>query len=127
MANRRWVIEFDDLGAIDELVAALHADEDRRREERERRYGPSLELLVDRYAGLVIEIYSDEHPPPHFHVACGAGKASFRISDGSPLHGDLGREERTIRRWHARNKPKLVAKWNASRPSDCPVGPYRDA
>ena len=82
--------------------------------------------LVDRYSGLKIEIHANEHPPPHFHVECAAGEASFRISDGTKLNGDLESEARVIRKWHAKNKDKLIRTWNESRPTDCPVGEYKE-
>jgi hypothetical protein len=41
----------------------------------------SIKQLVSMQGGLRIEIYSNEHPPPHFHVKGGDINASFAIED----------------------------------------------
>jgi hypothetical protein len=83
------------------------------------------ELIVARVNGLSIRIWADEHPPPHFHVIYQGQDASFSILDCSRLPGVSGLEryERTIRDWWEKNKIRLIKEWNASRPTDCPVGP----
>jgi hypothetical protein len=84
----------------------------------------AFELLVDRYRGFIMSVRSNEHPPPHFHVQCAAGEASFRLSDGALIVGNLQREARTVRAWYERNRELVIDAWNRSRPADCPVGPY---
>lgn len=82
---------------------------------------------VDRIGKLKVEIFSDEHPPPHFRVSCDQGSNDFTISDCSPLHGDaLRRFFPQIRQWHANKKASLIEAWDRLRPSDCPVGKYRE-
>ena len=79
---------------------------------------------VEKLDSLIIEIHSDEHAPPHFHVTSPDVNATFRISDGVFLAGHIGqREMKIIRLWHQGAKDKLIATWNDTRPSDCPVGP----
>ena len=80
---------------------------------------------VGLFCGLKMEIRSDEHPPPHFHVLYGNEDASFSIIDCQRLPGVYGLEryERDIRYWWLRNKWKLAIVWNKSRPTGCPVGP----
>lgn len=87
----------------------------------------SLILIVDSIGKLKIEIFANEHPPPHFRVSCGEGSCRFRISDGTPLDANgLSKYFRRIKTWHKENKKVLVDIWNARRPSDCPVGEYRE-
>ena len=83
------------------------------------------EKIVARVSGLSIRIWADEHPPPHFHVTYQGQDASFSILDCCRLPGvgGLERYERTIRDWWEKNKIRLIKEWNASRPTDCPVGP----
>lgn len=77
---------------------------------------------------LRVEIRMREHSPPHFHVVGGGVDASFAIADCEPLSGKVGsRELRLIKWFHARSKSKLVSIWNATRPSDCPVGTIHDS
>jgi hypothetical protein len=84
------------------------------------------EALVATLNGLRFHIYSDEHPPPHFRVWYAGETADFYISTGAKLKGGLKKWERTIRAWHADHKGELIEVWNRTRPSDCPVGAYRE-
>lgn len=83
--------------------------------------------FVDKIKNMKIEIYSNEHPPPHFHVTTGDKKASFDIDDCNLLvnTGFDSREIRNIRDWFLRSKDKLIEIWNATRPTDCVVGKIR--
>ena len=87
-----------------------------------------IKHLVGHLKGLKIEIFSDEHPPPHFRVKFSGESNSFRIADGSPIYpdGDLKKYFRNIKKWHAKNKQFLVQTWNDTRPSGCPVGKIVD-
>jgi len=73
---------------------------------------------------LKIEIYSKEHPPPHFHVISGNKKASFEIDNCSLMvnSGFDGRKIRNIEEWFKRSRNKLIEVWNNTRPTDCVVG-----
>jgi hypothetical protein len=85
------------------------------------------EALVDRFNGLKIEIFSNEHPPPHFRVCYQGECNNFTINDCSPLNGDsLKLYFRNIKKWHLKNKNTLITFWNEKRPTDCPVGNYNE-
>ena len=87
----------------------------------------ALILTLDRIGSLRVQVFSKEHPPPHFRVICSAGRNDFRISNCTPLHGnELGHFFHEIRQWHKTHKQDLIAAWNHTRPSDCPVGLYRE-
>lgn len=76
--------------------------------------------------GLKIEIFSNEHPPPHFRVTYNGKSANYKIKDCTKISGDLDIWDRNIRKWHKKNKDILIITWNTTRPSDCPVGNYRE-
>ncbi len=79
---------------------------------------------VDTVKGLRIVIFPDEHPPPHFHVQGNGINASFSIVDCTLLKGTADRQVLAlVQWWYQRGRPKLVTTWNATRPTDCPVGP----
>lgn len=80
-----------------------------------------------RLNGLKIEVFSNEHPPPHFRV-CYAGECNnFTIKDCTPINGNgLSTYFRNIKKWHKANKNKLIEFWDKKRPSDCPVGKYKE-
>lgn len=84
------------------------------------------EHTVDVYGGMKFEIFSDEHPPPHFRVKVGGQMAVYRISDCELLDGDLVDYFHNVKRWHLKNKGLLIKIWNETRPSECPVGIYRE-
>jgi len=84
--------------------------------------------LVERLDGLRIEIYSDEHPPPHFHVKSPEVDASFAIDDCRVINGKVPPSAvKKIEYWHRSSKSKLIEIWNSTRPTSCTVGEYRDA
>ena len=86
-----------------------------------------IKVFVAAIDGLKIEIFSREHPPPHFHLSGGDIDATFSILDCTRLTGQIGgREKRLIEWWHARSRRLLVETWNRTRPSDCPVGPIQE-
>jgi len=80
--------------------------------------------LVGRARGLRIEIYPREHPPPHFHVRGPGVRGSFTIEDCRLLEGSIsGRDRALVQWWYGHGRMRLIEFWNATRPSDCPVGP----
>lgn len=92
-----------------------------------------LELLyikgmVSSVKGMKIEIFSKEHPPPHFHVKSSKVDASFTIDDCKLLNGTInGGDLKKIVFWHSQGAKKLLIDyWNSSRPSICVVGPYKE-
>lgn len=77
---------------------------------------------------LKIEIYPDEHPPPHFHVKSPNIDASFNIESCNLLKGEIeGRDKKKIEYWHKHAKPLLIEIWNSTRPTNCTVGAYQGA
>jgi hypothetical protein len=83
----------------------------------------SIKQLVARVNGLQIHVYADEHAPPHFHVKSAEVDACFTIQDGEFMKGSIdGRGRKLVLCWFERSRHSLVAAWNATRPSDCPVG-----
>lgn len=84
-----------------------------------------IKQLVAKVNNLRIEVFPDEHPPPHFHVVYPGVNASFALADGSLIKGQIGRREHGLVKWWYDRKRSLVIKaWNDSRPSDCQVGPF---
>lgn len=96
------------------------------REENDEFFLIEIKQLVARVDGLKMEIYSDEDPPPHFHVLAPDVSAKFDIESCELLKGDIsGRDIRKVRYWHKYAKPILIEAWDSTRPTYCTVGPYR--
>lgn len=84
--------------------------------------------LVERLCGLKIEVYSNEHPPPHFHVTSPNINASFSIGDCQLLKGDISNKDKAkVEFWHSHAKTLLIEAWNSTRPVNCAVGKYNSA
>jgi len=120
-----WRIPFNDTSTA-RLLSILQIAE--AHEDRAAARSGFMGLQVEKFKDVKIEIFADEHPPPHFHVQTNKGKASFTISDCELVDGDhfLSRRQKEIRAWHAQHKDDLIKCWNETRPSDCPVGEYRE-
>jgi Domain of unknown function (DUF4160) len=87
-----------------------------------------IRALIATVSGLKLEIYPNEHPPPHFHVKSSTTSASFRVDNCERLHGDISHSDyKKIKYWHQFSKPLLIEKWNSMRPTTCQVGAYREA
>lgn len=87
-----------------------------------------IEYAVARLGALKLEVFSNEHPPPHFRVKYQGFTANFSISDGEPINGDeqVLRYRKNVKNWWKDNKQLLIETWNERRPSDCTVGEYRE-
>lgn len=85
------------------------------------------EVFVAELCGLKFELFSNEHPPPHFRIIYNGQSNNFTIKDCQPLNGNgLKKFFKNIQKWHIENKVMLIETWNRTRPSDCPVGMYRE-
>jgi hypothetical protein len=130
LKGTRWFhnVDPDDLEGLDEyaewLEALLHnpcsiLDKDGRSIVIE------IRQLVARLDGLKIEIYPNEHPPPHFHVRSPSVDAVFRIDDCCLLKGKVrSNDNKKILHWYQNARPLLIDAWNSSRPTFCTVGPF---
>lgn len=80
--------------------------------------------FVDKLGKIKIEIYSNEHPPAHFHISANGNKASFAIDDCKVLEnsGFSSKVIKNIQNWFLYSKDRLIEVWNETRPSDCIVG-----
>jgi len=81
---------------------------------------------IARIGGVIIEVYSKEHAPPHFHVRYSGKNATYRIANCESLEGSLGaNEDKIVKYWFEKGgKDLLIEAWNKTRPGDCSVGKY---
>jgi hypothetical protein len=119
-------IPFTDESALATLASAL-----RERPPQVSIRGKKLQLStaaeVDRFDGVKVFIYADEHPPPHFRVRYQGASADFRIDDCSRMTPGLERKYGKIWDWYKENRAVLIAFWNKMRPTDCPVGEFKES
>ena len=87
-----------------------------------------IRARVAQIDGLRIEIYPNDHSPPHFHVTSPNVDACLAIEDCRKLRGTLSDADfRKIRYWHKHSKRILLERWASTRPTDCAVTKHRGA
>ena len=74
--------------------------------------------------GIKIEIYPNDHVPPHFHISANGNNASLAIDDCRVLKnsGFDPKVIKNIQDWFLNSKDRLIEVWNETRASDCMVG-----
>ena len=68
--------------------------------------------VISVFFGIVIRMYHDDHPPPHFHAAYQGFEAFVRIMDGEIIAGALPKKAaRIVRQWALDHREALMANW----------------
>jgi len=68
---------------------------------------------ISRFFGIVIRMYFDDHPPPHFHAIYGKHEAQIGINPIDVLHGSMPRRaESMVIEWSATHQQELMQNWN---------------
>jgi len=71
---------------------------------------------ISRFYGILIQMYFDDHNPPHFHVIYADHKAVIGIYDFGVLEGDLPpRALGLVTEWARINKDALLEDWDRAR------------
>lgn len=71
---------------------------------------------ICRFYGMVIQMYYDDHNPPHFHAIYGDNKAVIAIADFAMLEGDLPpKAVGLVMEWARAHKDELFKEWNLAR------------
>jgi hypothetical protein len=71
---------------------------------------------ISRFFGIIIAMYYNDHPPPHFHVRYGGQKAIIAISTLSLLRGELApRVFGMVMEWAALHQAELLENWDSAR------------
>jgi Domain of unknown function (DUF4160) len=71
---------------------------------------------ISAFYGIVIVMYFDDHPPPHFHARFGEFEAQIAIGSAEVLHGSLPRRALALtREWVELHRDELAADWELAR------------
>lgn len=71
---------------------------------------------ISAFYGIIIAMYFDEHPPPHFHARYGEHQAQVAIATAQILNGTLPRRaEALVREWVELHRDELTANWERAR------------
>lgn len=69
--------------------------------------------ILSVFFGIIIRMYHDDHPPPHFHVEYAGHRAVIEIATGRRLHGRLPpRLARLVQEWRRQHVERLRRAWN---------------
>ncbi len=67
---------------------------------------------ISEFYGIKIQMYYNDHAPPHFHVLYSGAKATVGIESLALLTGTLPRTaERLVREWAALHRDELMEDW----------------
>jgi hypothetical protein len=71
---------------------------------------------ISAFYGVVIAMYYDEHPPPHFHALYAGAQVQVRIDTLEVLAGSLPRRAMAlVLEWAAQHRDELVESWERAR------------
>lgn len=71
---------------------------------------------ISRFFGIIIAMYYNDHPPPHFHVRYGQQKAIIEIQSLAILEGKLSpRVLGLVIEWAASHQAELLQNWELAR------------
>ena len=71
---------------------------------------------ISRFFGIIITMYYNEHPPPHFHVRYGGQRALVAIESLTTIQGRLTpRVLGLVVEWAAAHQAELMEDWELAR------------
>ncbi|KYC40090.1 transcriptional regulator [Scytonema hofmannii PCC 7110] len=71
---------------------------------------------ISRFFGIIITMYYNDHPPPHFHVRYNQQKAIVSIETLEILEGELtSRLFKLVLEWATLHESELMADWELAR------------
>ncbi|HEX8525079.1 MAG TPA: DUF4160 domain-containing protein [Tepidisphaeraceae bacterium] len=71
---------------------------------------------ISRFYGIVIQMYTREHNPPHFHARYGSYRAQISIDSGDVSFGLLPPSAaRLVKDWAALHRQELQQNWDLLR------------
>ncbi len=67
---------------------------------------------ISRFYGIVITMFFDDHPPPHFHARYAGAEVRVSIESGEVLNGQLPpRAARLVGEWADLRRAELLENW----------------
>ena len=68
---------------------------------------------ISRFYGIAIEMFWNDHAPPHFHARYAEWEASISIATLEVLHGELPRHAMALTlEWAAVHRTELMENWD---------------
>jgi len=71
---------------------------------------------ISRFFGIVIQMFYNDHSPPHFHAKYGRDRAVISVADLAVLKGALPpRALGLVMEWATQHREELMNDWNLAR------------
>jgi len=68
------------------------------------------------FYGIAIQMFYNDHSPPHLHARYGRAKAIIRLSDGEIIAGELPpTAARLVKEWTLARRSELEENWRRAR------------
>lgn len=72
--------------------------------------------VISRFFGIIISMYYNDHPPPHFHISYAEHRAQMAIETLAIIEGELPRRAINLAmEWAALHRDELRADWELAR------------
>ena len=83
-----------------------------------------IEFIYPRVTKAKLEIFANEHPPPHFRITYKGQSANYSLASGTRLakNEQTRLKDREVLAWWKEHRLDLAKLWNETRPFNCPVG-----
>ncbi|HEX4369066.1 MAG TPA: DUF4160 domain-containing protein [Rhodopila sp.] len=73
------------------------------------------------FYGIVITMFANDHPPPHFHATYGEFLAIIEIETGRLIRGRLPRPQlASVETWRQQHLAELMENWTLCRAKQFP-------
>ena len=78
---------------------------------------------ISRFFGILIQMFYNDHSPPHFHARSGRDQAVISVADLVVIKGALPpRALGLVMEWATRHREELMEDWNLAR-TNSPLKP----
>lgn len=68
---------------------------------------------ISRFFGIIVTMYFNDHPPPHFHAKYSEHKAKIAIESGEVIAGELPRRVlELVEEWRQAHVEELMQCWS---------------
>jgi hypothetical protein len=68
--------------------------------------------IIAVFNGIIIQMFFEDHGPPHVHAIYSGAKALIRISDGEVMRGRLpAKQAKLVKSWVQIKQAELMENW----------------
>lgn len=75
---------------------------------------------ISRFYGIIIQMFFNDHNPPHFHVTYGEYRAVITIEDGIVEGNMTSKALKLVFEWMEIHKEELLENWKLAQNGELP-------